>query len=441
MPKKIPLWAALTLALVFLILATLLVWQWQRPTASPSTGEIRVLATVPPTQTPATTATLAPATTSAPAATATTPPTPHPTETPAPAWPPRIALEPFVSLGEGDLVHMTTIGDGSGRLFLVQRQGYVYELRNGEIDPTPFLDIHTLVETDFNEQGLLSIAFSPDFAQSRELYVNYTSKSGRGDTIVARYRVGDDGRADPASAQTILQIDQPAANHNGGLLLFGPDGYLYIGTGDGGAAGDPWNNAERLDTLLGKLLRIDVVGQETYAIPRGNPFDPADGQKAEIWAYGLRNPWRFSFDRLTGDLYIADVGQNTWEEVNFTPAGSRGGLHYGWDTMEGAHCFEPPEGCDTSGKVLPVAEYDHGLGCSITGGYVYRGTRYPSLYGTYFFGDYCSGRIWGLRQHEGQWQLAELLDTNVLISSFAEDEEGELYVLDLRSDVYHLTAE
>nr|WP_290669028.1 PQQ-dependent sugar dehydrogenase [Ardenticatena sp.] len=441
MPKKIPLWTALTLAFVFLILATVLVWQWQRPTVSPSTGEIRVLATVPPTQTPAPTATHAPTTTSIPAATATTRPTPRPTETPTPAWPPRIALEPFVSLGEGDLVYMTSIGDGSGRLFLVQRQGFVYEIRDGAIDSTPFLDVSALVETGFVEQGLLSLAFSPDFAQSREFYINYTAKSGRGDTIVARYRVGADGRADPTSARTILQIDQPAANHNGGLLLFGPDGYLYIGTGDGGAAGDPWNNAERLDTLLGKLLRIDVIGQETYAIPRGNPFDPADGQKAEIWAYGLRNPWRFSFDRLTGDLYIADVGQDAWEEVNFTPAGSPGGLHYGWDTMEGAHCFEPPEGCDTSGKVLPVAEYDHSFGCSITGGYVYRGTRFPSLSGTYFFGDYCSGRIWGLRQHNGQWQLAELLDTNVFISSFAEDEAGELYVLDLRGDVYHLTAE
>jgi glucose/arabinose dehydrogenase len=241
----------------------------------------------------------------------------------------------------------------------------------------------------------------------------------------------------------LLRIDQPAANHNGGQLQFGPDGYLYIGMGDGGRAGDPWGNAQNPDVLLGKLLRIDVAGEGAYRIPPDNPFVDRSNVRPEIWALGLRNPWRYSFDAMTQDFYVADVGQNTYEEVDFQSAGSGGGENYGWDVMEGRHCFEPASGCDTTGLVLPVAEYDHSLGCSITGGYVYRGSRYPALNGVYFFGDYCSGRIWGLRRQDGgRWQMALLQESGVTISSFGEDAGGELYVLNYGDGmIYRLIAQ
>ncbi|MFQ5617020.1 MAG: PQQ-dependent sugar dehydrogenase, partial [Anaerolineales bacterium] len=269
----------------------------------------------------------------------------------------------------------------------------------------------------------------------------YTNLETDDDTIVARYRIsGDPNVAAPDSAQVVLFIEQPANNHNGGQLQFGPDGYLYVGMGDGGKGNDPWNNAENLIVLLGKLLRLDVRGRETYTIPSDNPFVDSEDYRPEIWAYGLRNPWRFSFDRLTGDLFIADVGQDKWEEVDFQPANSTGGEHYGWDTLEAAHCFEPANDCNTAGKIMPVAEYGHRKGCSITGGYVYRGQKYPTLYGVYFFGDFCSGKIWGLQQDDaGSWQMELLLDADLAIASFGEDEAGELYVLDLGGEIYRLT--
>ena len=253
---------------------------------------------------------------------------------------------------------------------------------------------------------------------------------------------GDPDQGDPGSEQIILRVEQPAANHNGGQIQFGPDGYLYIGTGDGGQAGDPWGNAQNPGALLGKMLRIDVMGADAYEIPSDNPLLDQPGAHPEIWATGTRNPWRFSFDRATGDLYIADVGQNLYEEVNFQPAASRGGENYGWDVMEGNHCFEPATGCDVEGLVLPVAEYDPGLGCSITGGYVYRGSRYPDMAGVYFYGDFCSGNIWGLRQDEaGDWETALLLETDLSISTFGEDAEGELYVASYNDGiVYQLVA-
>jgi glucose/arabinose dehydrogenase len=253
---------------------------------------------------------------------------------------------------------------------------------------------------------------------------------------------GDPGQADPSSEQIILQIEQPAANHNGGQVKFGPDGYLYIGTGDGGQAGDPWGNAQNPNELLGKMLRIDVTGADTYEVPSDNPILDQTGARPEIWATGLRNPWRFSFDRATDDLYIADVGQNLFEEVHFQPAASPGGENYGWDIMEGNQCFEPPTGCDSDGLVPPVAEYDHGQGCSITGGYVYRGTRFPQMEGVYFFGDFCSGNIWGLRREApGNWEMALLLDTDINISSFGEDIDGEIYVVSYSDgNIYRLTA-
>jgi glucose/arabinose dehydrogenase len=227
-------------------------------------------------------------------------------------------------------------------------------------------------------------------------------------------------------------VDQPAPNHNGGLLKFGPDGYLYIGMGDGGAAGDPWGHGQSLDTLLGKLLRIDVDSGDPYAVPPDNPFVGRDDARPEIWAYGLRNPWRFSFDRATGDLFIADVGQNAQEEVHFQPAASAGGENYGWDIMEGDACYDASS-CDREGLELPVAVYAHSGeagGCSITGGYVYRGGAFPALAGTYLYADFCSGNLWALRPGGDSWQSELVTTLDIRVSSFGEDEAGELYLTD-----------
>jgi len=366
--------------------------------------------------------------------------TPIPEPTPVPAiFPPSISLDPFISV-PNQITYLTHAGDGSGRIFLVEKEGRVSIIEEGRVLDEPFLDISEVVASRSSEQGLLSIAFDPDYEQNGEFYVNYTSRAGDGDTAIARYRVSDDPNVtDASSGQVILTIDQPAANHNGGQLQFGPDGYLYIGTGDGGNANDPWDNAENLGVLLGKMLRIAVRGQDAYAIPHDNPFITRDDVRAGIWAYGLRNPWRFSFDRATGDLYIADVGQNKWEEVDFQPAQSVSGEHYGWNTVEGTHCFEPAEGCDMSAIAMPVAEYSHDQGCSITGGYVYRGEAYPQLDGVYFFADFCSGVIWALRQeNDGSWQTEMIFDSDLNIASFGEDEAGELYILDLDGTVHRL---
>ena len=360
------------------------------------------------------------------------------------AFPPAIALEPVVG-GFKSPVYLTYAGKTSpwaSWMFVVERIGRIQLIENGQVQPIPFLDITDRVGSGASEQGLLSVAFPPDFETSGVFYVDYTDR--RGDTIIARYGLleRDPPQGDPASEQKILEIAQPAANHNGGQLQFGADGYLYIGTGDGGRAGDPWGNAQNPNVLLGKMLRVDVRGADTYRVPADNPFVGWSDVRPEIWSLGLRNPWRFSFDRATGDLYIADVGQNVYEEVDFQPAHSTGGENYGWDVMEGEHCFEPSSGCDSNGLISSVVEYDHSLGCSVTGGYVYRGTRYPEMVGVYFYGDFCSGRIWGLqRAPSGEWRGAPLLDTNASISSFGEDAAGELYVLNYGDGtVYHLIA-
>jgi glucose/arabinose dehydrogenase len=285
---------------------------------------------------------------------------------------------------------------------------------------------------------LLSVAFPPDFETSQVFFVNFTDKGGN--TVVSRFGMlgGDSPQGDPSSEKILLEIDQPAANHNGGQLQFGPDGNLYIGTGDGGSAGDPWGNAQNPDVHLGKMLRIDVGGDGDYRIPHDNPFLEWPNVRSEIWALGLRNPWRFSFDRATGDLYIADVGQNAYEEINFQPAYSTGGENYGWNTMEANHCFQPQNDCETTGLIRPVVEYDHSQGCSVTGGYVYRGENYPNLQGVYLFGDFCSGNIWGLRQtSSGEWEMALLLDSGLAISSFGQDAQGELYIADYRDGTVH----
>ncbi len=348
---------------------------------------------------------------------------------------PGIVLVPRAT-GLAQPVQVTNAGDGSGTLFVVEQGGRIRTIRNGSPDPAPFLDIASRVRAG-GEQGLLGLAFSPGYAANGRFYVNYT-RAPDGATVVARYTAGGNPRvADPASEEIVLVVPQPFENHNGGQIAFGPDGFLYIGMGDGGSGGDPQNNAQNPATLLGKMLRIDVEsGTSPYAIPPSNPFAGSTGAREEIWASGLRNPWRFSFDRLTGDLYIGDVGQNSFEEIDFQPADSRGGENYGWRIMEGNQCFGGP-GCDTTGLVLPVAVYDHTQGCSVTGGSVSRGTAHPRMAGIYFFGDFCSGTVFGLAREGATWHSAPLLDTTLSISSFGEDEAGNLFVTDYAGGTVH----
>jgi len=330
------------------------------------------------------------------------------------------------------------------RVFIVEQGGTIRILKFGALLPTPFLDIATLVSGG-SEQGLLGLAFHPSYADNGRFFVNYTDPAG--DTVVAEYRVSSNPDvADGGSREVLLQIDQPFSNHNGGQVSFGPDGFLYIASGDGGSGGDPQDNGENVNTLLGKLLRIDVDNGATYVSPPTNPFSGATPGLDEIWAYGLRNPWRFSFDRLNGDLYVADVGQGSWEEVNWRPASSTGGENYGWDVMEGLHCFEPSTGCNQTGLTLPVLEYSHGQGCSVTGGYVYRGCKMPDLAGTYFYADYCSAWVRTLTMSGGtatnlQDRTAELESSGVdinAITSFGEDARGEVYIVDQGGEVFKI---
>jgi glucose/arabinose dehydrogenase len=327
-------------------------------------------------------------------------------------------------------VHIAHAGDGSGRIFVVERPGRIRIVKNGQLLLNPFLDITGRILSTGNEQGLLSVAFSPGYASQGHFYVDYTDLLGN--TVIARYAVtADPDVADPNSEQLVLTVNQPYANHNGGQLAFGPnDGYLYVGMGDGGDAGDPGNNAQNPTSLLGKLLRIDVeTGSPlTYTVPATNPFTQTVGYRPEIWALGLRNPWRFSFDRQTGDLYIGDVGQALYEEVDVQLASSPGGENYGWNIMEGFHCYAAAS-CDNTGLTLPVLEYPHAQGdCSVTGGTVYRGTAYALMDGVYVYADYCSGRVWGLRNDGSTWQSTLLLDTPFQITSFGEDEIGNIWL-------------
>lgn len=388
-------------------------------------------------------------------------------------WP-NISLRPLTGTF-AQPVYVTHAGDNSGRLFIVERAGIIRIMKNGTLLPTPFLDITSRVQSGYIEQGLLSVAFPPGYAGKGYFYVDYTNKTGVGNTIVARYFVGaNQDIADPSSEQVILNITQPEVNHNGGQLQFGPDGYLYIGMGDGGGGGDQHGtigNAQDPSSLLGKLLRINVEpgqthgfipsnstlttflpfiskvgGLFTYSIPATNPYTTTAGYRGEIWALGLRNPWRFSFDRQTGDLYIADVGQDSYEEVDFQPASSAGGENYGWRILEGDHCYNPPTGCIAPARYsAPVAVYPHGvndsIGCSVTGGYVYRGPGNAAMQGFYFYGDYCSGRIWGLRFDGVSWQTQQLAQPAINISTFGESQAGNLYVADLASGtIYEITS-
>ena len=341
-----------------------------------------------------------------------------------------LTLEPMAT-GLARPVDIAHAGDGSGRLFIVLQGGQIVIHDGTDVLVAPFLDVTSLVSC-CGERGLLGLAFHPDYASNGFFYVNYTDESG--DTVIARYRVSaDPDLADPGSADILLTVAQPHANHNGGQLRFGPDDLLYIALGDGGGGGDPDNRAQDPSDLLGKILRIEVDSGSPYAVPPDNPFVGVAGARAEIWALGLRNPWRFSFDRLTGDLFIADVGQGAREEVDFQQAGSNGGGNYGWRLMEGSNCFSPSVGCNDGSLVLPVIEYGHVDGnCSVTGGYRYRGARLPALAGLYLYADFCSGRIWtAVEEAVSGWSSSEALDTTNLFSAFGEDELGELYIVGL----------
>jgi glucose/arabinose dehydrogenase len=349
-----------------------------------------------------------------------------------------------VTGGLSNPVFVTHAGDGTGRMFVLERSGRIRVIKNGSLLSTPFLDIQSIVKSSSGEQGLLGLAFHPLYESNGRFYVVYTAPrpgDANGSILTLRQfsvSAGNPDLADPASGATLLTIDHPTySNHNGGTLAFGNDGYLYWSTGDGGGGGDPNENGQDLTRLLGKILRLDVDSATPYAVPASNPFysNPNPNTKL-IWAYGLRNPWRMSFDRGTHDLYIGDVGQGLREEINFQPASSSGGENYGWDVMEGSLCYEPSAGCDQSGKVLPVVEYDHSLGnCSVTGGYVYRRSSFASLTGHYLYGDFCSGRIYSIyRTSPAAWSAAlQLADTSFNITTFGEDESGELYLADYAS--------
>lgn len=337
-------------------------------------------------------------------------------------------LSPVAS-GLSQPLHVTSAGDGTDRLFVVEKAGRIKVIQNGAVTGT-FLDITGRVLSAGSEQGLLSVAFPPGYATRGYFYVNYTAPGigAAGHTRVSRFHLSSAAAADPSSEEILLTVAQPYVNHNGGLVMFGPDGQLYVGMGDGGSGGDPQNHAQTPGDLLGKMLRLDVESTS-------GPYTP------EVWAMGLRNPWRFSWDRGNGDMYIADVGQGQYEEVNFHAAADPGGQNYGWRLKEGLHCFNPSTNCDPGGLTDPVVEYSHSVGgCSVTGGFVYRAMTYWRMWGTYFYGDYCSGIIWGLTLDNGTWRSQPLVDTPYNISSFGEDDDGRVYLTDFAGGaVYELT--
>lgn len=346
----------------------------------------------------------------------------------------RVTIETLTTALD-NVVGLKSPPDGTGRLFIVEKAGRIRIWENGELAEQPFLDITERVETsngDNDERGLLGLAFHPNWAENHEFFVNYTGRGQRGlADITGRFQVGADGMGDPDSEELVISYDDPAGNHNGGDLAFGPDGYLYIASGDGGGANDGFGNGQDKSALLAKILRLDVDGEHPYTVPADNPFVGQPNAAPEAWAWGFRNPWRFSFDRATGDLYVADVGQGSIEEVDFAAAGGAGGENYGWSIMEGSQCFGGGN-CDRRGLVLPVAEYSHSEGCSITGGYVYRGGRYPTAAGLYLYSDWCSRTIWGLsRDDAGRWRDARVGSASFGVASFGEGADGEMYIMGL----------
>ena len=375
--------------------------------------------------------------------------TPAPTTvaTPSPRTPapvsgplPRVRTETvFPGVSFDRMVYLTYPEGMPDRLYLVLQPGRIMVFDNvpNPSSPKTFLDIRNKVSDRGNEEGLLGLAFDPDYRNNGYFYVYYSAASPRR-SVIARYHVppGTDS-VDPSTEKIIMEIGQPFSNHNGGQVTFGPDRYLYVGLGDGGSGGDPRGHGQNLRTLLGAILRIDVSALDetgSYTVPPDNPFVGVEGARPEIWAYGLRNPWRFSFDRETGDLWTGDVGQNKLEEIDII----RPGLNYGWNIMEGTSCFRN-SGCDSEGLEPPVAEYGRNGGCSVTGGYVYRGSRLPSLVGAYLYGDFCTGNIWALRHDDGQVvEQALIADTDLQISSFAEGPDGEVYILSFTGEIAQL---
>jgi glucose/arabinose dehydrogenase len=376
--------------------------------------------------------------------------TPGVTATPAPAATTplpsvKISLTKIVG-GLGSSIGVVSAGDS--RLFVIVQTGKIVIVDGGAVTGT-FLDITSRTNSAGSERGLIGLAFHPQYASNGRFFVRYTDKTG--DVRISEFHVGSDpNQADATSEKSLVTVPHRLqANHNGGTIAFGPDGYLYVGTGDGGGGGDPTGNGQKLSVLLGKMLRIDVdhtSGSLNYAVPTDNPFVGQTGKRAEIWAYGLRNPYGFSFDRATGDLWIADVGQNLWEEVDRATAadGLGRGVNYGWNAMEGRHCYNPASGCSTKGKVMPLAEYNHGSGdsngCSIIGGFVYRGSAHPELVGRYFFGDYCSGKIWDVAAAGPSSQSIQYLYSSGLrITGWGQGADGELYVVATNGGLYQLT--
>ncbi len=338
-------------------------------------------------------------------------------------------------------VYVTAPPGDADRLFIVEKGGAIRIVKGGALLPDPFLDIGSLVSTG-SEQGLLGLAFDPDYAANGRFVVHYTDAAGNTRLSTFLRSTADPDLADPSTEQVVLTASQPFANHNGGQLLFGPDGFLYLGLGDGGSGGDPDGHGQDLTELLGSILRLDVRTAVPYAIPADNPFAGSTTARPEIWSYGLRNPWRFSFDRATGDLYIGDVGQNLWEEVDVSPQaeGAGRGVNFGWNVMEGTHCYAAG-GCDQTGLALPPLEYGHDDGCSVTGGYVYRGAAIPDLQGTYFYADYCGGWVRSFRYQGGaaaepfQWPA---LAPGGSVTTFGEDAAGELYIASSEGRVFRI---
>jgi len=365
-------------------------------------------------------------------------------------------------------IYLTQAPNDSNRLFVVNQKGMIYIIKNNITIDNPFLDISDRVHgslTPGSEEGLLGLAFHPKYQDNGYFFVNYVNKNDS--TIVSRFSVTENpDLANKDSEKILIGLPQPFGNHNGGHLTFGPkDGMLYIGVGDGGKWGDPFNHSQNLNTLFGAILRIDIDNGEPYAIPIDNPFFGQKNKKQEIFCYGLRNPWRFSFDRITNNLIIGDVGQNLWEEVNWSSWEESKGGNFGWKIMEANHCYNPEEFCDTTGLILPVHEYPNNAaymkilmgmddkeatGCSVTGGYVYRGSENKRFWGTYIFGDYCTGRIWSFKLRDGKLasfqNLRKLLKNNskdmpLFISSFGEDNAGELYIVDYLGAIYKFISE
>ena len=370
-----------------------------------------------------------------------TPPSSAATPTPTLLRPPAVFV-PFAS-GFSNLTFVTNAGDGSGDLYAVEQVGRVVKVSQGQSGPRdPWLDISGRIASG-GERGLLGLAFHPDYKANGRFFVDYTNTDGN--SVISEFMRSADGTVDPATERVLIEVDQPYPNHNGGMLAFGPDGYLYIGLGDGGSAGDPQGNGQNLTTELGKILRIDVDAVDPYGIPATNPFQPgnAQGARPEIWDWGVRNPWRFSFDRASGALYIGDVGQDQTEEIDVEPAGL-GGRNYGWNIMEGDHCYSATK-CNQTGLTAPVATYSHALGCSVSGGYVYRGARFAArLSGRYFYADYCSGTVWTVDAGAalaGQPVTPTVFGTTGFgVPSFGEDEAGELYIVDGAGAIYSVIA-